>query len=166
MTETSARLTLPLLAAGQAQKEFTHNEALTTLDIFVQPVVESVAPTVVPASPLSGQCWIVGNAASGAWAGQDSKIAAWTAGGWRFAGATTGMSVWSKADEMIVRRTASNWIIGSSNAKDYRINGIQTITARQPAIALPAGGTTVDAESRAIIGQILTSLRAHGLIAT
>ena len=29
--ETSARLELPLLAPGQAQKEMTHNEALTTL---------------------------------------------------------------------------------------------------------------------------------------
>lgn len=166
MTETSARLTLPLLAAGQAQKEMTHNEALTTLDIFVQPVVESVAPAAVPAAPLSGQCWIVGNAAGGPWAGQDGKIAAWTAGGWRFAVATNGMSVWSKADEMIVRRTASNWITGSTNAKDYRINGIQTITARQPAIAIPTGGTSVDPESRAVIAQILASLRTHGLIAT
>ena len=37
--ETTARLTLPFLQSGQAQKELTHNEALTLLDIAVQPVV-------------------------------------------------------------------------------------------------------------------------------
>ena len=29
------RLDLPFLSAGQAQKEFTHNEALQTLDLIV-----------------------------------------------------------------------------------------------------------------------------------
>jgi len=37
---------------------------------------------------------------------------------------------------------------------------------RAAAIAGPAGGTTIDAESRTAIGQILTALRQHGLIET
>ena len=33
------RFGLPLLAPGQAAKELTHNEALSLLDLLVQPVV-------------------------------------------------------------------------------------------------------------------------------
>ena len=39
---TTSRLGLPTLAAAQAQKEMTHNEALTLLDVAVQPVVAAV----------------------------------------------------------------------------------------------------------------------------
>ena len=35
MSDTTARLRLPTLRAGQAQKELTHNEALTLLDLAV-----------------------------------------------------------------------------------------------------------------------------------
>jgi hypothetical protein len=40
--QISARLALPLLAAGQAGKEVTHNEALTRLDMLVQPAVAGI----------------------------------------------------------------------------------------------------------------------------
>lgn len=38
MMDDTPRWTLPLLAAGQAQKEMTHNEALSLLDLIVHPV--------------------------------------------------------------------------------------------------------------------------------
>ena len=41
--DASARLALPFLVPGQAQKEFFHNEALQLLDIIVQPAVEGAA---------------------------------------------------------------------------------------------------------------------------
>lgn len=34
--QTTVRLSLPLLQVGQAQKELSHNEALTLLDFAVQ----------------------------------------------------------------------------------------------------------------------------------
>ena len=54
--ETTARLGLPFLQAGQGQKELTHNEALAMLDIAVQPVVLEVGLATPPATPLPGQC--------------------------------------------------------------------------------------------------------------
>ena len=75
MSETSDRLKFPLLASGQAQKEATHNEALALADMLMQPVVQSVAPASVPASPQPGQCWIIGTGATGAWAGHDGALA-------------------------------------------------------------------------------------------
>jgi hypothetical protein len=166
MTEKSDRLALPLIVPGQAQKEMTHNEALSRLDITVQPVVQAVAPTDVPANPQPGQCWIVGTGATGVWAGHDGALAAWTAGGWRFVEAFEGMAVWSIADAMPVIRRGTNWSIGHINSRQICVDNVRVLTARQPAIAMPVGGTVIDGESRLVIGNILATLRTHGLIAT
>jgi hypothetical protein len=44
------------------------------------------------------------------------------------------------------------------------LDGVQVVGTRASAIASPAGGTTVDSEARATIGQLLEALRQHGLI--
>ncbi len=160
------RLALPLLAVAQAQKEMTHNEALTRVDALVQAAVVAVAPANVPPSPVPGQCWIVGPAASGAWAGQANALAMWTTGGWRFVAPVEGMLVWSIADSLPVRRIGSSWIAGITDGRVLRHNGVQVVGARSAAIATPTGGSTVDAEARTAIGQMLAALRTHGLIST
>jgi hypothetical protein len=164
MNEETGRLGFPLLASGQAQKEITHNEALALADMLVQPVVQVVAPANVPASPVPGQCWIVGGGATGAWAGHDGAIACWTAGGWRFAPPFDGMVAWSLADALPVKRAASAWEVGQIDAAAVRIHSQQVLGARQPAIADASGGTTIDAEIRVVVAAILAALRAHGLI--
>jgi hypothetical protein len=166
MTDTSDRLALPLLASGQAQKELTHNEALVLADMLIQPVVQAVAPTSVPPAPQIGQCWIVGVAASGAWAGHDGALACWTAGGWRFAAAFEGMTVWNLATGSNSRRSAAVWSTGIVNAAQFRVNDVPVLTNRQAAIATPASGTVIDAEARIALSAILAAMRTHGLIAT
>lgn len=166
MNEESARLSLPLLAPGQAQKEMTHNEALTRLDMMVQSVVVAVAPAAIPADPQPGQCWIVGAGASGVWHGQDGALAAWTEGGWRFALPFEGMMVWSLADGMTVIRRQGVWETGALDVRTVRVAGQSLLSARQPPIADPVGGAIVDSESRATVAAILAMLRSHGLIAT
>lgn len=158
------RLHLPLLATAQAQKEMTHNEALTLLDGAVQPVVLSIAPATVPVSPVAGQSWIVGASAPGDWTGHDGALATWTAGGWRFVAPFDGMAVWSLADAMSARHNAGVWEIGKVAASAVFVNGDHVVGAREPAIADPAGGTTVDGEARGAITGILDVLRTHGLI--
>lgn len=108
MTEETARHRLPLLQAGQAQKEVTHNEALVLLDLLAHPAVEGVQ-AAPPASPPAGQCWIVGVGATGAWAGQDAALACQTSGGWRFLAAQAGMLVWNKASSAFVWFDGSQW---------------------------------------------------------
>ena len=76
----TSRLALPLLAAGQAQKEMSHNEALTLLDLAVHGSVIAAGTQVPPASVLPGQCWIVGDAPEGDWAGYGNAVAGWTEG--------------------------------------------------------------------------------------
>ncbi|MBV8238638.1 MAG: DUF2793 domain-containing protein [Sphingomonas sp.] len=163
--ERSPRLALPLLQPGQAQKEADHNEALALLDIAVQPVVEAVAVDVPPAAPAAGQCWIVGAAPSGEWAGRAAMFAGWTASGWRYVAPVEGMVAWSLADRVAVRFEAGAWRIGEMRATRLLVGGEPVIGARRAAIADPAGGTTVDGAARATLREVLAALRGHGLIA-
>lgn len=146
--DATARLGLPFIQPGQAQKEMWHNEALLTLDLLVQASVVAVGRNDPPAAPAIGEAWVVGATPSGAWDGRAASVAGWTAGGWRFVPPAEGMAVWSVADGIPVRFVGGAWTTG-----------------RQPEIAAPAGGVTVDAEARAAIAAVLETLRAQGLIA-
>lgn len=164
--ETSVRLGLPLLQTGQAQKEMSHNEALTLLDFAVQPVIEAVGVDTPPTAPAAGACWVVGASPTGAWSGQAQALAGWSAAGWRFITAREGMAAWSRADAAIARFSAGGWTVGRLSGAEVVLAGNVVVGARQAAIAEPSGGITVDVEGRAAIAAILAALRAHGLIAT
>jgi Protein of unknown function (DUF2793) len=159
----SDRLKLPLLAAAQAQKEVTHNEALALVDIAIQAVVQAVAPASVPASPVIGQCWIVGGAPTGAWTGQAGRIAGWTSGGWRFLAPFEGMQVWSIADGVTVRREGTNWVVGVVTAGAIKVGNIQVVGAQRPRVVAPSGGSTIDTQARAAIAALIAGIEAHGL---
>lgn len=162
--ERSARLAMPLLQPGQAQKEMDHNEALALLDIAVQPVVAAVGVNVPPDAAADGECWIVGAAPTLAWAGHAGQIAGWTAGGWRFLAPQTGFAAWSVADALPVRYAASGWTIGTVTAARLVVGGQQVVGARLPAIAEPSGGAVIDGEARTTLALMLAALRGHGLI--
>ena len=88
MADTS-NLNLPLIAAAQAQKHITVNEALVRLDGLTQ--LRLLSRTAdVPASASDGQSFGVPNGATGAWAGQDGAVAIFSKGGWVFASPVTG----------------------------------------------------------------------------
>ncbi len=162
---TTARLKLPLLHAGQAQKEIDHNEALALLDLAVQPVVVAIGAAAPPEAPGEGACWIVGTDPTGAWSGHDGALAGWTAGGWRFLAPTPGMTVTRAADGLTGRYTGAEWVIGEVAAAHVRIEGEQVLGARRPPIADPAGGSVIDVEARNALFALLSTLRGHGLIA-
>lgn len=161
---TSARLGLPMLAAGQAQKEITHNEALALLDTALCAAVDGVGADVPPADPAEGMAWIVGNAPTGAWTGRAKALAGWTAGGWRFVPATEGMTAWVKGRGVEARFRAGAWVVGQVTAVSLVVDGLPVVGARRPAIAAPAGGAAADDEARRAVTAILETLRSHGLI--
>ncbi|AUW59206.1 hypothetical protein C1T17_15025 [Sphingobium sp. SCG-1] len=160
------RLGLPLLMAGQAQKEVTHNEALVRLDIAACAAVESADVAVPPGVPLIGQCWIVAAGASAAWSGHEGDVAGWTSGGWRFVSPVLGMEVWVADRGHAMRWGSGTWSDGAIRADGVYQNGVRVVGTQGDAIAAPAGGITVDVESRAAINAILEMLRLHGLIAS
>ncbi|MBM6576767.1 DUF2793 domain-containing protein [Microvirga sp. SRT01] len=163
--ETTARLGMPLIEPGQAQKEMVHNEALTLLDAGVQSSVLAAGVDVPPSVPMPGQCWIVGHVPEGSWAGNASSIAMWTEGGWRFLRPTEGWSVWDASAQQVLRYVAGSWETGIISARRIVIGGTPVLGAQQPAVPTPSGGNVIDIEVRRAIAAMLVALRTHGLIA-
>ena len=144
-TPATPRFSFPLLALAQAQKEVTHNEALTLIDALIHAAVESGPLNVPPAGPVEGRCWLVGPSPTGAWSGAAGAIALWSAGGWRLVPPRAGMR--------IVRLTDRAWL---------RFDGVAWI---EPAlVASPAGGIIVDSEARSAIFALILLLEAQGLL--
>ncbi|WP_313333127.1 DUF2793 domain-containing protein [Sphingobium yanoikuyae] len=162
--ETSDRWALPLLHAGQAQKEMMHNEALARIDMLLHGVAESADLAVPPTAPVAGQCWIVAAGARGAWAGREEDVAGWTEGGWRFVAPRPGLrlEVADRGHAMVHDGTA--WQDSAVRGDGFYVDDQQIVGARLAAIAPPTDGTTVDVESRGAIAAILAALQAHGLI--
>lgn len=159
------RLGFPFMSVGQAQKEFTLNEALQTLDVLVSGSVEEPPRSSPPAAPALGSTYIVAADAGGDWAGKESQLAAWTSGGWRFIAPVDGMAVYERTSGTWALFRNAEWEIGRLAGSSLHIDGQQVVGARAAAIASPSGGVTVDAEVRAALNAVLVTLRKHGLIA-
>lgn len=84
MTTETPRAGLPFIAAAQAQKHVTHNEALAELDALLGARFLDRDLTAPPASPADGDAYLVHATATGAWAGQEGKIAFCLDADWRF----------------------------------------------------------------------------------
>lgn len=164
MSEKSARLDLPFLIPGQAQKEFFHNEALARIDMILCAAVEGAPSSSPPPSPEAGQCWIVGQDATEAWAGQADALACWTTGGWRFVAPLAGMTAWDKSAGLFRHWNGSAWSDGEIHVSKIIVEGNQVVGPRQPAIPSPAGGAVIDLEARQAIASICAALMSHGLI--
>jgi len=166
MTDVTARLGLPFIQPGQAQKELFHNEALALLDGAVHPAAETRGDTVPPVSPVIGQSWIIGASPTGDWNGQAEKLAIWTAGGWRFVGAVEGMQIWLRDAGVFSFWNGSEWRDGELLCDALVIAGQTVVREQQVGVPNVSGGSIIDAEARIAIASILGALRAHGLIAT
>lgn len=139
---SSPRFGLPMLFAGQAQKEFYVNEAHALIDALLHPAIEGTLNTP-PAQPHEGQSWLVGASPAGAWAGHGGALASWQGGNWLFTRPVEGMRVFNRASRQDVRYFAG-W-----NEPD--------------APAAPSGGTTIDVEARVAIVQLISALCAAGI---
>ena len=137
----SPRYALPLLFAGQAQKEAFVNEAHARTDALIHCAIEGTA-AAPPGSPVEGTNWLVGASPTGAWAGQAGKIACRQAGNWLFVMPKDGMRMLDKSDGQ-ERRYSAGWLAPSVPAA-------------------PSGGSTIDAEARTAIAALVTALRTAG----
>lgn len=166
MTDSlTPRLALPLLAAGQAQKEMSHNEALARIDLTLHGHIIDADADVPPGNPEPGQCWIVGDAPQGEWTGHAGQVAGWTNGGWRFLVPCEGMRLWLGGNGGFALFSGGDWRLGEAHGR-LIIDGEQVVGPRLSAITEPSGGTVVDAEARATILAVLNVMREHGLVNT
>lgn len=83
MPDTS-NLALPQIAAAQAQKHVTHNEALVLLDALVQLGVISRTVLAAPTTPNAGDRYLIPASGTGIFAGRTSQIALFDGSIWRF----------------------------------------------------------------------------------
>ena len=140
---SSPRFALPLLFAGQAQKEVFVNEAHALTDALLHCSIEGTVSDP-PASPADGENWLVGTAATEEWAGQDGSLACRQGGSWLFVAARDGMQLFDR-----------------STGQTLLYNGGWNAPV---APASPSGGTTVDSEARAAIDAVIVALRAAGIL--
>ncbi len=127
-------LSLPYIAAAQAQKHITHNEAIRALDAIVQLSVLDKDLTVPPISPVDGERYIIASPATGAWSGKDDQIAAWQDGAWIFYTPQAGWLAFVIDEGELVVWDGSSWVVtgaGSINpAPLIGVNAIADITNR------------------------------------
>jgi hypothetical protein len=107
-------LKLPYIAAAQAQKHVTHNEALRLLDSAVQLAVLDSTLTEPPASPAEGDRYVVAAAATDAWEGHDGEVATWVDGAWMFAEPGEGWLAFDLAAEVLLVQLGGTWTEFSS----------------------------------------------------
>lgn len=136
------RTGMPMLFAGQSQKETTVNEAFAIIDILCGGGVQGIRNDP-PSSPVAGEVWIVGTSPAGDFTGQSAALAGWTEGGWRFVQPREGMRVHDIA------------------TGGTRVFNIGWVAAEAP--STPAGGALIDAEARAAIAGIIQALKVIGI---
>ena len=132
MSETPS-LSLPLLAAEQAQKHVTHNEALGLLDAIVQLSVKDRDLASPPGSPADGDRYIVAAGATGAWAGEEGSIAVRQDGAWSFCAPREGWRTWVEDEDALLVFDGSGWVDVAT-----ALDALQNLT-------LLGVGTTADA---------------------
>ena len=106
-------LGLPLIAAGQAQKHVTHNEALALVDALLQLGIISRSLAAPPLAPEEGDRYLVAAPATGGWSGHDGELAFFSDGIWRFAEPRAGWLLWCEAETELLVFDGTEWRAGA-----------------------------------------------------
>jgi len=126
MPDQSPILSLPLIQPAQAQKHVTHNEALRLLDVIVQLSVINRTLTAPPGATVAGDRHIVAAGATGAWAGQASKIALSEAGVWAFLTPLTGWRAYVEAEAAVASFDGTGWVMLADGPLEVAQLGVST----------------------------------------
>ena len=141
---TTNQFGLPLLFTGQAQKEFSINQALATIDAILPRAIED-SLSEAPSTPSEGQCYRITQPATGEWAQREDQLAVRIADDWHFMVPQDGMEIYDRA--------ATQRLIYKS----------EWISSTQP--IEPQGGAVIDVEARETLSDLLEVLRDFGLFA-
>jgi len=112
-------LKIDLLEQSQAQKEITVNEAIVMLDSLMNKGAVDKDLSIPPASPNSGDLYIVPSGSTGDWEGEDGKVALFE-NGWKFIEPNEGLSLWVNDEDRIYFYNGSSWL-------DYASDGFNEI---------------------------------------
>lgn len=140
------RLGMPEISESQSAKYLTHNEALRIGDALIQPVAISNVISTPPGSPVDGDTYIVGVAATGDWAGHEDDIAYWRATAWTFITPEAGWHFWIlSSDEYFVFESVSAGWVSESQPFFYDLGcGVNGVTTASQVILRAAMVRSVD----------------------
>lgn len=157
MAIETSRYKLPLLAVGQAQKEYTHNEALLLVDNLLNPSILSILDNpdtiadIIDAHQIetdqtSGatKAWLISPAPDGIWSQRANQIAIMTDNGFRYIEPLDGMRIFNAQSGCIMIYRERAWYMAST-------------------LVAPSGGSVIDSQARESIAAILNNLQQFGL---
>lgn len=156
----SARLSLPLVAAGQANGEVTHNTAVQMLDAFTFLNIKDRDLATPPGSPANGDCYIVASSPTGAWTGHAGQVAIYNTG-WLFIAPIEGMQAWIADEDINVTYDGVSWFarsrlmqISTSSSTAVANTTSETnfsVTATLPAVKINRVGRAFRVTARGIL---------------
>ncbi|MEO0771898.1 MAG: DUF2793 domain-containing protein [Pseudomonadota bacterium] len=130
MTDTTARLGLPLIQPSQAQKHVTHNEALALLDGITQLVIQEQGAVTPPASPGVGDVYALGASPTDAWAGEGDTLAKWNGSFWQFIAPQEGWLAWDLQVSKLLAYHSGSWQATAGSFSELGINTSADATNR------------------------------------
>lgn len=143
--EATENLQLPYIMPSQAQKHVTHNEAIRALDALVQLCVADRDLASPPATPEAGRRYVVAAGASGAWAGQEQRIAAWQDGAWAFFAPLPGWLAWVEDEARLFVFDGAGWSLAAlANVNPVGLAGINTTADATDRLAVKSHSTRFD----------------------
>ena len=104
-------LAIPYLAASQAQKHVTHNEALSLLDGLIHLSVMARTLSAPPATPADGDRYLVAATPTLAWSGHAGQVALRMEGAWRFLNPRKGWLLWVEAETLLLVYDGTTWTL-------------------------------------------------------
>lgn len=150
MSDQTANLQLPFLAAGQAQKHVTVNETLTRLDALVQLSVVSATTSAQPASPTDGEIYVLPSGKTGAdWSAMaDGALAYYRDGAWEEIAPREGWIAFVRDTDQLQFYSGSTW---AGLSAGVRLSATDRVLGRATAGAGAAEEIACTAAGRALI---------------
>lgn len=159
---------LPLLAAAQAQKHVTVNEALARLDGLSRASVKSAVLTDPPATSAEGDRFLVASPSGGDWAGHDGDLAYFFGGGWNFVAPAPGWRVWLEDEAAPAIWSGAGWIRGAiGGASGFGCVTASTVGGDEPVPAGAGFATSLTIPDRSVVigvsGRVISEITGGGL---
>lgn len=104
-----------------------HNTNWDAIDALMQCTVKSASTTTPPGSPANGDAYIIPSGATGAWASQTGKIAAWIRSAWQFFTPKNGWEAYVQDVYSIYIYTGTAWITTKRGQQTFTSSGTFTV---------------------------------------
>ena len=165
---STAQFSLPLVAAAQAQKHVTVNEALAVLDAVAQLRVVSASFQSPPSSASDGEAYLVPSEAVGEWSSRSGQIAVWSNGGWLYLKPKTGWCAWDVEANGRRLFNGENWVRDAVAVSPGGASASWTLIEFEHVFSGGASNETVFvipsmSQVQAVTGRVVRSITGNGL---